>query len=503
MSEDFSEIRPKSVPLSHSATATQSRPSRSTFDRIAGAAIAALILGLGVVVFLIVPDLVKPPQPAAPAQETVTPAAPQTPAAAAKSDELPPFQMLLKQQARQKAQEELARFVELQLQLEQQMRVGEWGQADYDNAKLLATAGDEYFVKEEFDASIDSYARATAALAALIETGERLFGEAMAKGLQALNGRDPQVAMQQFELALTIDPKDPDALRGKQRAELLPQVITAMRQAKNYELAGNYAKALEVYDQVRNLDPETYGLDVALSAARQGLKGEQIKERLSVGFSALDRGELSNARQAFQAALALEPGNPVALGGLEQTAEQTATNRIESLRQAALAAEQREDWDAALEKYAAVLKSDANIQFAREGRRRATAQKRSATALARIIAAPEKLSSSQLFSEAQALLTEAKSLSPRGPQLSATIETVESLINAYREPIAVTFVSDNATQVTLSTVGELGSFERKELNLRPGAYTVIGSQDGCRDVREDIVVRPNMKPVEIRCLERL
>ena len=110
------------------------------------------------------PDLVQPasidPEPAAP---TTTVAGTPTPFGA--DSELPPFQALLEQQARQKAQDELANFVELQLQLEQQMQVGEWGQNDYDNAKLLATVGDEHFVKEDFDIAIESYANAAVALA--------------------------------------------------------------------------------------------------------------------------------------------------------------------------------------------------------------------------------------------------------------------------------------------------------------------------------------------------
>ncbi|MCZ6710274.1 MAG: hypothetical protein O7B25_07925, partial [Gammaproteobacteria bacterium] len=337
----------------------------------------------------------------------------------------------------------------------------------------------------------------------LIETGEGLFAEAMALGLQALNERNTMVASRQFDRALTIAPTDADALNGRRRAELLPQVNTAMRQAKNHELAGEYAQAFEVYGNVNDLDPDTFGLDAALAVARQGSRREQIKEHLSVGFSALDRGRLSAARTAFNRALQLDSGNPVALGGLEQTDEKMASNRIEDLRQTAIKAEQSEDWATALETYAAVLASDANIQFAREGRQRATDQRRATTALANIIASPEKLSSPQLYTQAAELLAQARALDPRGQRLNNQIEAVDSLISAYRDPIAVTFLSDNVTEITVSTIGKLGSFDEKQLNLRPGAYTVVGSRDGCRDVREQIVVRPNMKPIEIRCLERL
>ncbi|MFP6836832.1 MAG: hypothetical protein VB948_12090 [Pseudomonadales bacterium] len=505
MSEDFSEIRPKSVPLSHSAPAQPTAVSGPTATkRLVVGLVVALLSAIGIVVFWVVPDLVQPPTlPARDASQATSTDAPGSAPRPATDSELPPFQALQKQQARQQAQDELARFVERQIQLDEQMQVGEWGEAEYDRAKSLATAGDEHFVKEEFDAAIATYAEATVTLSLLIETGEGLFAQAMAAGLQALNERNTIDASQQFDRALTIDPSDSDAIDGRRRADRLPQVNTAMRQAKNHELAGEYAQALEVYGHVNDLDPETFGLDAALAGARQGSRREQIKEHLSVGFSALDQGRLSAARTAFNRALQLDSGNPVALGGLEQTAEKMAGNRIEELRQAAIAAEGVEDWDTALKRYAAVLASDGKIQFAREGRKRATDQLRAATALANIMASPERLSSPQLYAQAEELLAQARALNPLGQRLENQIDAVDSLINAYRDPVAVTFLSDNITQITVSTIGKLGSFDEKQLNLRPGAYTVVGSRDGCRDVREQIVVRPNMKPVEIRCLERL
>ena len=87
--------------------------------------------------------------------------------------------------------------------------------------------------------------------------------------------------------------------------------------------------------------------------------------------------------------------------------------------------------------------------------------------------------------------------------LSGQIVNVREILATYANPVPVTFRSDARTQVTLSTIGELGSFSEKTLQLRPGAYTLVGSQDGCRDVREQILVRPNMPPVDIRCVETL
>jgi tetratricopeptide (TPR) repeat protein len=508
MSDDFGEIRPKTVPLAHSTSAQKSAAAvaRNTAQRLG----LALFIGLAVlavaVVFFVVPQWIQPPAPVSDltAGDTRVQAPAQTPRSPEGRDtQLPPYQTLLRQQAREKAQDELARFVELQLQLEQQMHVGEWGSETYDTAKSLATQGDEHFLQEQFDRAIASYQAASNALQELIDTGEGLFDNAMTAGLRALNARDEKIAVVEFDKAITIDPNNADAQRGKQRAGLLPQVNTLMRRAKNHQLAGEFKDAVRVYEQVNGLDPQTFGLAAAVAETQRGHTAERVKQYLSAGFSALNRGSLPAARSAFNKALQLDPGNAVALGGLEQVEDKTTNSRIDEFKRKAIAAEQAEDWQAASDHYAAVLTVDGNIQFARDGRTRAAAQQTAVTALTNIAAAPENLSSTELFNQAQQLIARAQALEPRGPNLAVILREVTDLVEIYRNPVAVTIVSDNLTQITLSTVGRLGSFERKQVNLRPGAYTLIGSRDGCRDVRQNIVVRPNMAPVDVRCLELL
>ena len=71
------------------------------------------------------------------------------------------------------------------------------------------------------------------------------------------------------------------------------------------------------------------------------------------------------------------------------------------------------------------------------------------------------------------------------------------------KPIAVRLESDQLTNVTLYRVGSLGAFAAKELELRPGTYTVIGSRDGYRDVRQTFTVRPgrDLPPISVVCFE--
>jgi tetratricopeptide (TPR) repeat protein len=506
MSDDLDQIRPKSVPLSHTQTNSArpgQRPSLSNLVWILAAGVGIMLL---LAVFLVVPELVKPDPDApvtvvAPAGNPTDPQ-PSTPAQVPLNDDSPaPFAAVQREQARAQAQEKLAEFVELQMQLEETMQVGAWGQAQLDEAKSLATQGDEQFLDERYPEALQAYDAAAVELAALIDTGAGLLADSLANGQTALDQADQQLAEEQFNLALTIDPENAPALAGLKRAQLLPEVVILMRQAKNHELAGAWQPAVDVYLQVEALDPATQGLQPALSAARAGKKAEQIRGHLSDGFAAMDAKRFTEARQAFQAALRLDPGNGVARGGLEQVSRGTDVARIAQLRESATAAEATENWQQAITDYEQVLSLDANIQFAKDGRQRANEQYRTQAALANIIANPDKLSSPQLFDQAKDILARAQRLAPRGTQLGEQISQVSELIRVYATPVLVTLSSDSATKVTLSTVGVLGKFDSKQLTLRPGAYTLIGSRNGYRDVRTSMLVRPDMQPLDIRCTE--
>lgn len=512
MSDEFSPITPKRVPLSHSAPERPSVAGRGA-SAITWALGVVLAAGLLVAVFVLLPDwLERSRQSAAaePAENASVPAQAPGPAADAPTpgsddgaDALPPYQALEREQARERAQDQLAEFVELQMKLEESMQVGEWGNDRFDEAKTLAAAGDEAFVEERYQAAMDRYQQATDTLAALIEDGEALLEQALEDGAAALAARDRDRAEEAFALAATIAPDDPRVADGQARAGKLPRINELMRRGRNQELARDWAGAESTYAEVRDLEADTRGLEAAMDRVAEGRRQQRLQELLSEGFAHLDAQAFDAARAAFTEVLDLEADNAVAAGGLEQVDKQAEVARINALKAQAEQAVADERWEDAAARYAEVLEVDPSLQFARAGRATAQAQKRTRTALARIVQNPERLSSDKLYREAREILARAESLEPRGPRLASRIEDVRATLEAYAEPVPVVLRSDNRTEVTLSTVGELGSFAEKRLELRPGAYTVVGSRDGCRDVREQIVVRPDMNPVDIRCAETL
>ncbi len=490
------------MPLSHAGTVRKRR--RIDARRL----LVYLFLGLaGVLVFAL---FALAPQYLAPVSTgngdavatEITPSNDRPPAAV-RPAQPPPFETLLREQARTEAQDELARFVEREIELREAMQVETWAAESYDAARNLAHAGDEAFVEERHAAAIESYRAAADALEELIAAGHSRFETALANAVQAIDALDTSAAERWLAEARLIKPANPDLQSAARRAERLPEIVVLFREAHNHELAAEWDAALGAYANIRTLDPETSGLGNAIAEARQQRAAQRLQSFLSAGFASLSDGKLDEAGSSFNKALAMDPGNGAALGGLQQIAEQGLVRQVDALQRQATAAEGREDWSAAAQAFAAILTLDANIQFAREGLARAQQQTEALAALRDIVAQAESLSSDRRFATARETLAIAEKLEPRGPVLAESIAEVEALLSFHADPVRVVLRSDNATEVLLSNVGPLGRFAELQLDLRPGAYTLIGSRDGCRDVRATISVRIDMPPVDIRCREVL
>ena len=63
--------------------------------------------------------------------------------------------------------------------------------------------------------------------------------------------------------------------------------------------------------------------------------------------------------------------------------------------------------------------------------------------------------------------------------------------------------SGGVTQVVIYRVGQYGTFAERDVELLPGRYTVVGTRNGFRDVRREVVLPPGIpaSAVVVRCEE--
>ena len=505
MSNDTPEtIEAQPAPLSHLATAGQ---NPAFYRRLEWRSIAVLLLVVAALIALVVgPSLLSSDQTAQPAAAAPQPSEQDSPMAQstpASSSQLPPFAQAQKAKARTTAQASLTRFVELQIQLEETLKVDSWAADELAAALSTAKSGDQAFLDEEYQSALNTYHQATEQLSAILQLGDEKFRARLDLAAKAIENFAPEAALEAAEAALVIKPDNKEAQLIYQRASRLPEIISLLRTAKNHELSQRFEQAQATYAAIGNLDPLTANLAALVNAARANQSMQDLNRLISDAFSQLNQGNFNKAKAFFDQALAIEPENPIAKGGLEQVAQQYELNLIAQHQTQAEAAIAAEQWQIAMTAYQAVLDLDANVQFALNGINAASVHLRTQQVLDKITAEPQKLSSEKLFLQAETILQDAQTLPHAGPTMNRSIQEVSVLLSQYRDPVEVVLRSDNATEIIMSNIGRLGTFEHKTLTLRPGQYTIRGSQAGCRDIFINVQVLPGIEPLNLYCTETI
>jgi len=326
----------------------------------------------------------------------------------------------------------------------------------------------------------------------------------MEEGARALDTGDGARAREKFALALKINPAGKGARQGLARAEKVEAVARFMASGKGHEDQGKLAFALADYQEAKKLDPESAQAGQSFERVKDRIAGEEFQRLMSSGFEALHREDYQGSRDAFLKARALRPGSREVEDALVQVDQTMRLARIRELQGEALAAEGSEDWERALEAYRGVLEKDPRALFAVEGRERCLRNLRLTKRVAFYLDKPEVLESDQYLEQAEQLLAEAAKGNPGGPRLREHLERLDHLVGIAKTPLPVTLESDNLTEVVVYKVGKLGTFQTKELFLRPGSYTVVGMRTGYKDVRQKVLVKPGQRmQVTVICRERI
>ena len=304
------------------------------------------------------------------------------------------------------------------------------------------------------------------------------------------------------------------------RARTLAAESVGARDAGSLPLAEQrLAEAASVLDAIERASPESTaaatprpqppasapapGTGAAATGGARTLADDAYAKASGEGFAALGAGQLEKARDAFAKARALRPDGPEARDGLRRVEAARSARGLAVRRAEAEDLEDEERWQDALDAYDAILRQDSSLAWAYEGRARAGSRLQLGDSLQALIDHPDRLSNPRLREEAAALLRTAEQQQQSGPVLRTQIARLTNLLPALVKPVRLSLVSDSRTQVTIPSVGSFGSFARRDIELKPGRYTVIGTRDGFREVRRDITVTPGKEflTVNVSCSE--
>jgi tetratricopeptide (TPR) repeat protein len=378
---------------------------------------------------------------------------------------------------------------------------GAWGGREFATAKIRAAesvgahdAGNPRVAQERL-------AAATKLLDTVESKAPQALSAQVAAGEKALGTGQQEVAGQAFDLARRINPTDRRASDGLRRAQNLNALLPLLADAQNAEAAHDYARAAQDYSQALFLDPSNATAKAGQSRANLAFGDDNYAKAVGSGFAALGAGRLDEAHDAFVKARALKPSGAEAAEGLRRVGAALTARGFASMRQRAAGLEAQERWEEAERVYEDVLAADPSLAFAQEGKARTTSRADLSSRLQQFLDRPDRLASPGVREDARALVETARAQSPQGPVIRSQIARLELMLPGFDKPVRLSLLSDNSTQIVISSIGSFGSFARRDIELRPGKYTVVGTRYGFRDVRREITVAPGQdtQTIKVTC----
>ncbi len=384
-----------------------------------------------------------------------------------------------------------------------QRGVEQWGLANYQDAVAVSDAAQKAYDATQFITAKETWQEGIGRLQAMNTRATELLGEALARGQSALERGQRQSAEREFEVALQLDPGNATATAGMARAEHIEEVFSLMAEGEALERQGRFEEARDAYRKVVGLDKEIMEAPDAVRRMDAAIIDRAFNKAMTQGYASLGVGDFAAARKAFRTASRIYPDAREPKEGLERVASGARQTGIEGHRDRAANLEAGERWQDAVAEYEAALAIDSGLVFAIEGKRRAGDRAELDERLQGFIDQPDRLYSANVLRLAGESIREASQIPNPGPRLVGQATKLATLMEDATKPVPVTLRSDNRTDIVVFRVGRLGTFDKFELQLNPGTYTVQGTREGYRDVQHKLTVRPGERvgPVMIRCEE--
>ena len=394
------------------------------------------------------------------------------------------------------AQQGLAQFMKAQKSLED-LGAAQWGNGAYDKIGQLAQRGDAQYQNENFADAAAFYAQAVQKATRLADSASEAQKMLVQQSLADIDAGDGKSALKKLQIALKIDPQNHRIKKLLQRAAQAEEVQRLFENGQQIEKRGATERALADYRKALELDPDALRVQQAYRRLSTRVAQEKYRRFMAQGLAAFERREYRQARSNLLKAQAVKPGTAEAQDALTQVNAALQQQRVDTLRQQALAAEAAENWTLALQSYQAVLDMDDKIAFAIDGKQKAKVQIGFLKRLDFFLQQPQSLQDDHQLDHARQLIGELQAAPFNGSGITWRASRLKELVTVYATPIPVTIQSDGLTNVAVYRVGRLGSFTVHRLQLRPGIYTVVGSRDGYQDVRQEVTVKPGQPSLEI------
>jgi tetratricopeptide (TPR) repeat protein len=379
----------------------------------------------------------------------------------------------------------------------------QWGGADFAAARKSLDDIGGMLEREKYEAARAPLAALDKSITEIESRVQAALAAQISEGKRALTAGEFENARQAYDTALKIEPGNHEAADGLAKVTVASGVVPTLADAENAENAKDLPKAQTLFADVLKRNPGNVAATEGLGRVRRTMAENEFNAEMGAGLAALNAGQLGEARTHLDRAHKLRPDSSEVSAALQRMADTGSGRSLAELEQRAAKLAGEERWAEAQAIYDEALGRDPSLQFAIDGRAAVAPRAELGKRLQTLIDRPERLAEDPVRAEAERLLARARALPAQGPVIRSQVQRLELLLPTFNQPVMLALESDNATEVAIQRVGFFGAFDRREVTLKPGKYTVTGKRSGFRDVRLEFTVAPGQseQTIVIRCLE--
>jgi tetratricopeptide (TPR) repeat protein len=336
--------------------------------------------------------------------------------------------------------------------------------------------------KRIFDGAMAELSKAEAALAAYVK-------ENLLRGQVALTKGAKEDAREAFQAALEKSPGNENAVQGLKRAENIDRVFALLQQGEKLEKEGQFAEAAESYKKAFALDAFSAIAQEGQARAARLEKETKFAAAQSAADAAFKRRDWAKAIAECEAALKVYPQKTEVQTMLKAAKENAHKDAVQKALARGYAFENQRQWTEARDAYQETLKLEPNQTDAKEGYLRAGNVIRALFEYNTLIDASEQLANKAEFQLAYGRFNAAMNAKPTYLEPSERVLQLRALLVQQTQPVEVTFKGDGKTWVSIGASKNLGQIETMTVRVMPGDYQVIGRRKGYKDVVRLLQVR--------------
>ncbi len=389
------------------------------------------------------------------------------------------------------------RYDDLYSRLRTAERIKAFDREAYDRAYASIGEGRLLLEQGSFRAAWQAFDDAESTLTDFETRKNAYVDDNMRQGLLALKDGNRAQAETAFQAALTYDSANEAGLRGLERAKTVEEVHALLLKAEAAEQEPDFDTAIEAYDKPFELDPYSVVAQQGAARARADQKEARFNGHVTDAETAVAASNWKDAIASYEAALDVYPKRDDIQDALDNARVQYHDAQVHDTLAEAYDLERDYNWDAARMAYERLLDLEPQHPDAIEGLIRVGRTVRAKLEYEKLIELAQQHVDSADYQSAIRTYNQAMQSKPGYLEITPEIAQLRSTLETNSKPIAITFISDKRTWVSITNFRMLGKIQQETVSLPPGDYEIVGRRKNYEDVMLLLKVRPQMSTNQV------